>query len=184
MQYKQTPNFDTKSIPSKGFIIHGTLGSYEGAINWLCTPYNQRDPVTYSSAHFVIAKSGATTQLADIKTRTWHAGTVNKPDAYAQQVLPKTLGVYDNPNNHFIGIELEWFEGDVVTNAQIDQVVDIIKKSGILNPTILTHSQVTSYKPDFGDYSQTILEHIKSKLNKTKTPQEIKTEIINLLNQL
>lgn len=184
MQYRQTPNFDTKSIPDKGFIIHGTLGNYQGAVEWLCTPANKRNPVSYSSAHYVVAKSGAVTQLADIKTRTWHAGVVSKPDTYAQQVLPKTLGVYDNPNDHFIGIELEWFEGDVITIAQYNSVIDIIKKSGIINPIILTHSQVTSYKTDFGDYSKTILEYIKSNLSTTSSKEEIKQQIINLVKQL
>lgn len=186
MRYIQTPNFDNRSTPSLGFIIHGTQGSFDGAVEWLCTPPEKRQDKSYSSAHFVVAKTGAVTQLADIKTRTWHAGTVNKPDAYAQSVLPKTLGVYKNPNDNFIGIELEWFDGDTITTAQYDSVVEIIKSSGIIDPIILTHTQVTSYKSDFGDYSKVILENIKSKLNGSpqKSKETIKAEIIKLVNQL
>jgi len=164
-KYRQTPNFDTVSVPSLGFIIHGTLGSYEGAVEWLCTPPNKRNPVSYSSAHFVIAKSGAVTQLADIRTRTWHAGTVNKPDQYASEVLPKSFGVYKNPNDSFIGIELEWFEGDRITPEQYKSLIDVIKFCGIQNPVLLTHSQVTSFKADFGEYSKEIIETLKTKLS-------------------
>lgn len=188
MDYRQTPNFDTNAIPNKGFVIHGTLGSYEGAVEWLCTPHNKRTPVSYSSAHYVIAKNGNTTQLAKHDQRTWHAGVVSNPDQEAKQAIPSTLGKYKNPNDLFIGIELEWFLGDVVTESQINKCAEIIKNSGIENPVILTHKQITDYKSDFqtkdGAIDYTVTERIREKLKTRVSKEDIKKEIIKLLSQL
>lgn len=188
MDFRQTPNFDTNSTPNKGFIIHGTLGTYEGAIEWLCTPPEKRNPVRYSSAHYVIAKNGNTTQLAKHTQRTWHAGLISNPDQEAREVLPKGVLGYKNPNDSFIGIELEWFMGDVVTESQINSCVDIIKNSGIENPIILCHKQVTDHKADFqtkeGAIDYTVTERIKEKLKTKVSREDIKNQIIALVKQL
>lgn len=184
----KTPNFDTLAIPNKGFVIHGTLGKYEGAVEWLCTPPEKRTPVSYSSAHYVIAKDGRMEQLADNNVRTWHAGLVSNPDAEAKKVIPSILGKYKNPNDLFIGIELEWFLGDYVTENQIDKCVEIIKASGIVNPVILCHKQITDYKADFqkpdGSIDYSVVERIKAKLTPSVSKEDIKKQIINLINQL
>lgn len=188
MDYKQTPNFDTNTIPNKGFVIHGTLGSYEGAIEWLCTPPNKRNPVSYSSAHFVIAKNGNVTQLADIRTRTWHAGVVSNPDEEAKKAIPSILGKYKNPNDLFVGIELEWFLGDTVTESQINSCAKIIRESGVENPVILCHKQITDYKSDFqtadGKIDYSVVQRIKDKISAKPSKAEIKKQIIELINQL
>lgn len=188
MDYKQTPNFDTLSIPDKGFVIHGTLGNYAGAIDWLCTPASKRTPVSYSSAHYVIAKNGNITQLADIKTRTWHAGNVSNPDKEASLAVTSSLGKVKNPNDLFIGIELEWFLGDVVTESQINSCAKLIKDSGIIDPIILNHKQIANYKPDFqnpdGSIDYSVVDRIKSKMTLKPSREEIKKEIIKLINLL
>lgn len=181
---KLTPNFTKGTAPKIGFIIHGTLGSYEGAVEWLCTPPEKRNPVSYSSAHYVIAKDGRCTQLVKNEDVAWHAGVISNPDQEAAKTLPKTIfGTYKNPNESFIGIELEWFQGDKFTEAQIAEVVKIIKDSGIKDPILLTHRQVTDYKADFPENS--IINSIKARLvPKEKTKEEVKAEIIKLVNQL
>lgn len=188
MEYRQTPNFDTNAIPNKGFVIHGTLGNFDGAVEWLCTPPEKRFPTTYSSAHYVIAKNGNTIQLADIKTRTWHAGTVTNPDGEAKAAIPSLLGKYKNPNDLFIGIELEWFIGDEVTESQINSCVEIIKNSGIEDPIILCHKQITSTKPDFqsadGSINYSVVRRIKEKLATKVSKEDLKKEIIKLIKQL
>ena len=55
-----------------------------------------------------------------------------------------------NPSYAFIGIELEWYVGDIITEAQYGAIVNIIKSSGIKNPIVLTHSMIASHKGDFG----------------------------------
>jgi len=181
---KLTTNFTKGTTPKIGFIIHGTLGNYDGAVSWLYEPCANRNPVTYSSAHYVIAKDGRMTQLVKNEDVAWHAGTVSNPTPEAAKVLPKTAwGTYKNPNESFIGIELEWFTGDKFTESQIAETIRIIKESGIKDPILLTHKQVTDYKADFPDTS--IINTLKARLAPVgKSKEEIKAEIIKLLNQL
>lgn len=146
----KSPNFTPGTRPKIGFIIHGTLGKYEGAVEWLCTPPEKRPVVSYSSAHYVVAKDGRVTQLVDNKDVSWHAGNVSNPTPKAQAVLPISNGRFLNPNESFIGIELEWLTtADKITDKQYEKVVEIIKNSGIANPVLLTHKDVADYKADF-----------------------------------
>jgi len=161
MKIRYTPNKNVGRIEDKiGFVIHGTLGAYNGAIEWLCTPPEMRNPISYSSAHYVIKKDGEITKLAEEKDITWHAGIVRNPTYRARLylprngIIPKPIPInnlnYKNPNTYFVGIECEWFQGEKLTDAQINAVVSIIKASQIKNPAILTHSEITDYKADFG----------------------------------
>ena len=189
-----SPNFTVDpSFKPIGFIIHGTLGSFEGSVQWLKTPPTSRVPVSYSSAHYVISKTGVCKQLISEKNISWSAGTVSNPTPYAQSVLPKTLGVYKNPNSSFIGIELEWFVGDVVTEAQIAAVCQIIANSGIKNPIVLSHKEITDYKGDFttkdGKIDLTAVNEIRKRITPAAPApvvdkMAIKTQIINLINLL
>jgi N-acetyl-anhydromuramyl-L-alanine amidase AmpD len=183
---KLTTNFTKGTIPKIGFVIHGTLGNYDGAVDWLYQPCANRNPVTYSSAHYVIAKDGRMTQLVENSNVAWHAGTVSNPTPEAAKLLPKTiLGTYKNPNESFIGIELEWFAGDAITEAQYSEIVKIINTSGIKDPILLCHTQITDYKADFGNKSNDIILNIKSRLQpKQASREEIKAQIISLINQL
>jgi N-acetylmuramoyl-L-alanine amidase len=65
---RQTPN-GGGVIEPRYLVFHFTSGgSAEGAIDWLCNPDAK------ASAHIVIAKDGAITQLAPFNIKTWHAG--------------------------------------------------------------------------------------------------------------
>lgn len=145
----KSPNFTKGNRPKIGYIIHGTLGKYDGAVEWLCTPPEKRPVISYSSAHYVVAKDGRFAQLVDDKDVSWHCGNISNPTQYAKSVLPKENGKFLNPNDSFIGIELEWFVGDKLTDQQYKTTIDIIKKGGIKNPIILCHKEVTDYKSDF-----------------------------------
>lgn len=199
MEIKKTTNYAVGTIPKIGFIIHGTIGNYEGAVDWLFQPCKNRNPLTYSSAHYVIAKDGRCTQLVDNKDVAWHAGSIVNPTEYAKSVLPKTmLGTFKNPNESFIGIELEWFVGDPITDSQYNVVTQIIRKSAIKNPVILCHKEIASFKSDFqtasGILDTSFVERLRKESAIYWTPQkpaaptisveDKKAQIIKLINEL
>lgn len=187
----KSPNFTVGTIPKIGYIIHGTLGSYAGAVEWLCTPPEKRPTLTYSSAHYVIAKDGRVAQLIADKDVAWHAGNVSYPSERAMTLLPIKLGKYLNPNESFIGIELEWFMGDKVTEEQFKAITTIIKNGGIVNPKLLCHKEVTSYKSDFQTADGRIDHSIVLEINKrittvatTVVPSFVVDKITPLLTKL
>jgi N-acetylmuramoyl-L-alanine amidase len=164
MEFKQTPNYTKGTGISKiGFVLHGTLGSYQSSINWLETSPEQRQDHTYSSAHYIIGRNdGEVIQLVKDEDIAWHAGYISNPTPRAAKVLPKkTDGSFDNPNKYFIGIEFVWgydmnSDGTItpsertLTEWQYSCVMDIIKASGIAyNPDyVLSHKEIASYKGD------------------------------------
>lgn len=185
--FKQSPNFAKGTRPKIGYIIHGTLGKYEGAVEWLCTPPEKRPVISYSSAHYVIAKDGRCTQLVKDADVSWHAGNVSNPTMRAMSLLPVVNGKYLNPNESFIGIELEWFLGDKITEAQYKAVDEIIKKGGIVNPVIMCHKEITDYKSDFqtvdGKLDSSVVQEISRRLSGAVTTVKVDT-VSPLLAQL
>jgi len=179
----KSPNFTKGTRPKIGFVIHGTLGKYEGAIDWLCTPPEKRPVLSYSSAHYVIAKDGRVTQLVDNADVSWHAGTISNPTRRAQSLLPMDKGRYLNPNESFIGIELEWLSPtDIVTENQYQTLIKVIKDSGIKNPIILCHKEIAEHKADFPN-SKEIVDNITVRLSQGATvPQNSIVELLSKLN--
>lgn len=194
--FKQTPNF-TKNIGNKkiGFVLHGTLGAFNGATNWLMTPPEQRPDGSSSSAHYVIGrKDGEVVQLVKNEDISWHAGYVSSPAPRAQKAIPKyPSGAFQNPNQYFIGIEFAWGydtdnDGDIdandktLTEWQINTAIEIIKASGIpFNPDmLLSHQEIASYKSDNMLFA---VNEINKRMTATSTPtdtelkQKIKDEI-------
>lgn len=177
LEFKPTPNvYDLDGIPEV-LILHTTLGSYESAVAWLCMSPEERErrygSKTYSSAHAVIGRLGEISELADVTKGTWHAGAVSNPSERAKAVIPKTLlGGLKNPNKHSIGLEfasgydidkdgvLESWE-KLYTPQQVKACAEYIltrlepeierlhgKKITFGSHNIITHRDVTSYKPD------------------------------------
>lgn len=169
----KSPNFTVGTRPKIGYVIHGTAGKYEGAVEWLCTPPEKRPVVSYSSAHYVVAKDGRWVQLVEDKDVSWHAGNVANPTRRAQSLLPLSGSKFLNPNESFIGIELEWFAGDNITEKQYEVIVEIIKKGGIKNPVLLTHQEITDYKSDFPP-SMGVVEEITRRITANSAPQQAK----------
>jgi len=68
VSFVQTPNIGGQLVP-RYLVFHYTAGkSAQGAINRLT------DPEVNASAHLVVARDGAITQLAPFNIKTWHAG--------------------------------------------------------------------------------------------------------------
>jgi len=177
LTYKATPNvYELDGVPV-AIVLHTTLGSIEGAVEWLRTTPEERQLQTgvksYSSAHAVIGRYGEVVELAPVDKGTWHAGRISNPSKRALDVIPKTfLGGIKNPNKHTIGLEfasgydidkdgvLEGWE-KLYTKSQIKAAVEyvltriepqILEKYGVeitfADANVITHRDVTADKPN------------------------------------
>lgn len=69
MLTKTSPNFSSRRNSVIATVIHYTGGGRaSGSVNWLC------DPRSKASAHYVISRSGETTELVAPAHKAWHAG--------------------------------------------------------------------------------------------------------------
>ena len=179
MNKQLTPNRQEGQLFNpKGWILHGTLGNYKGAIQWLCTPPEKRNPVSYSSAHFVISKKGEITQLAEINDVTWHAGIISNPVYRARLYLPRKIGVpkiipipaslYENPNKSFVGVEFELFEEEELTMEQISAFTALVKLYPQIPKLFLCHKEITDYKFDFSLKGKINMKPIWEIISKTR----------------
>lgn len=171
----KSPNFTQGNSGISMYVLHKTMGSYEGAVEWLCTPPEKRSPKTYSSAHFVIARDGSWAQLVSIKDTAWHAGTVDRPTEYAKRYLKKNmLSAYLNPNSYSIGIEFAGLEQDDVTDAQTNTCAQIMMSIGLY--PILTHKEITAGKSDFmktGAIDTSPRERVQARIDQLTTKLNI-----------
>lgn len=78
---------------------------FTNSLDWDAHPYFQRIRGAQVSSHFVIARTGVTTQFVSVLERAWHAGQSSWCHA-------------NNCNDFSIGIELEGLEGGVFEQAQ------------------------------------------------------------------
>lgn len=162
MQFIQTPNYQKNSGNKKiGFVLHGTLGGYKGAVDWLLN----KDRSNPTSAHVVIGKNeGEITELVKPQDIAWHAGLISNPSARFKAFMPKnTNGTFKSPNQFFIGIEFAWgYDEDhdgtveasekVLTPWQYKAAVEYMryamKAVGMADPVMFSHHEIASYKAD------------------------------------
>lgn len=172
--FKQTEMYQTGPTVKTGFVIHGTLGSYEGSIEWL-TKKRSQNP---SSAHAVIAKDGRITQICKISDIAWHAGRVSNPSKLALETLKKgMLGNFINPNEYTVGIEFEWYPGENLTQEQINTFIEFVEYlenlKVIKNPFFLGHKDIASYKSDDMEFACKIFREYFSNRNTDTKKQTI-----------
>ena len=74
---------------------------------------------------------------------------MRNPLPHTAPLLKKdATGKYINPNQYLVGIEFEWFVGDLLTEWQYRCFMDILKASGIKNPLLFDHHSICDYKTD------------------------------------
>lgn len=210
-----TPNvYELDGVPV-ALILHTTLGSLEGAVSWLNTTPEERQRRTgtasYSSAHAVVGRLGEVVELAGVDKGTWHAGVVSKPTKRALDVLPKNLlGQLKNPNKHSIGLEfasgydidkdgvLESWE-QLYSPQQIKGAVEYVltrvepeieAKYGVKvvfdSSNVITHKDVTSYKPDLEIQRAMFLAELEKQRKKTDVvvPPKAKEVVLKVGQQV
>ncbi len=200
--FKQTPNYSIGKEKKIGWCIHGTLGAYKGAVEWLSNGNRENR----SSAHFVIGRNeGEIIQLCKISDVAWHAGNVSNPNERARKVLPKKLdGTYDNPNKFFVGVEMAWgydVNGDgkitaidkTLTEWQLKALCELIQASQSEVPlkadTILTHTDIASYKGDnLSDVVQEVIKRIippiKEEMIQVMVPKSKLEKVLKYMNTI
>lgn len=74
---KPTHKYWNSALSIRGIVLHGTAGSYAGAVNWLWSAENPS-----SSANYVISKTGEVTELVSPfgERRAWTHGDIANPD--------------------------------------------------------------------------------------------------------
>lgn len=96
MDWQASPNFGPRRnglIPSIIVIHYTAMQTARAAIERLC------DPQTEVSAHYVICKTGAVTQLVREEDRAWHAGTGEWRGQ--QDINSRSVGIeLDNAGDH------------------------------------------------------------------------------------
>ena len=159
IKQRPSPNFYNLLEPAYISILHTTLGSFEGAISHLTKRGNP-------SAHFVIGRLGRIAQLVQLDKGAWHAGRISNPSQRAKAVCRKSIwGRVKNPNKYSWGFE--YASGyDIDRDGVIENWEKLYTsqqiKSGVLlhlwcekqknvvidKAHILTHKDITSYKPN------------------------------------
>jgi len=182
-----TENFYKTKYNHCGLVLHTTLGSLKGTLSWL------RSKRSSASAHFVIDRLGDVYQLVEIKDGAWHCGRIYNPSEVGKTLLKKNIwGSYVNPNKYLVGIEfvcgydidkdgtVEGWE-KLYTPQQIKACADLIIKYiepeikiPLVKENIITHKDITSYKPDLALQRVMVL----NELNKRR--KEIAGEIIGI----
>jgi N-acetyl-anhydromuramyl-L-alanine amidase AmpD len=199
IEFKQTPNYATGPIKKSVIVLHLTLGAYNGAVSWLS---NANRP-NRSSAHYVIGRNeGEIVQLVKNTDIAWHAGNVSNPNDRAKRVMKKNLdGSYVNPNQYSIGIELaagydvdqdgavEPNESDI-TEWQYKALTELVQSIASYPETgfvldeknIIIHGDIADYK----EKPEIVRTNLLARLfaNTQSSKESIKSQIINLVNQL
>ena len=138
MKYIQSPNYTP--VDKKLIVIHWVAGSAKGCINWMINPMSQ------VSAHYVVDRFGAVTQLVEEQDIAWHAGRSSLPGYPTdwngtewKSLNPCSIGIeLEGPPSSVNGME-SWH------GEQISALVGLCKEIAARNPGIkLTdHSRIS-----------------------------------------
>jgi len=169
-----SPNQSKTKYKKNVVVLHSTLGSFEGAKDWL------KNPASSVSANYIISRSGKIVELVDPKDMAWHAGRISNPTRAAKAVMKTTAwGSYVNPNKYTIGIEFaSGYDADhdgkiepnerQFTQEQIKvgaELIKVLAKNKDLNfilreSYILTHQDFKEEKPNLQISRENLLKEI------------------------
>lgn len=150
----KSPNYFINGLPIKAVVMHGTAGSLNASLSWLCNPQPSA-PDNAVSSNYVISKSGVIYQLVDWQAgkRAWANGRVENFD-HTLKWLSDAVKDKVNPNMITVSIEHEASEEDMLSrasmpgaqfNASINLAAFILTLAGLKanHETICTHSQIS-----------------------------------------
>lgn len=161
----------------EGVVIHVGVGSQE-------TIY-QTFLKEEKSSHFCVSKTGEVWQFVNMNDTAWAQGIVVRPTA---TLVTKTHPNV-NPNLYLISIEHEGFGVEDFTECQYETTAKLVKEVcfqfdiPVDRIHILRHNEIRADKTCPGTANvDRIVEMAKGEPEQSK--EEIKQQIINLVNQL
>ena len=149
----QSPNYTNKSYIKNAVILHTSLGTFDGGVSWILNPQSR---VSY---HYLISRDGEIVELVHPGKVAWHSGNVHAPNDKGKRILKKNnLGQYVNPNTHTIGVAFANTERQSITEDQIETCVELLQylderfKLNLTKNNLVTHRDITSYKPNIDSW--------------------------------
>jgi N-acetyl-anhydromuramyl-L-alanine amidase AmpD len=127
--FRQSPNISRQTITPKGIVLHHTVGSYNGSVEWCLNPASK---VSY---HCIVNTDGTRTVLALDNQRAWHAGV-------------SSFKGQSNCNDFMLGVAVSGNTNQrVLTQQEINSVaqwcVSKMKQHNIPLDMITTHATIS-----------------------------------------
>lgn len=154
-----SPNYSRTNYTKKGVMIHKTLGLMPWTLRWL------QNPVSFASAHYLIAKNGDVHELVSIDNRAWSAGRISQPSERAKKIMIKDgSGAYVKPGHYLIQIEYECLLNETYTDNQYDSSIKLFKTFPfqVTTENLLTHKDTAIDKPDLENERIELLKRLSS----------------------
>lgn len=178
IQKQLCPNFGSReNYKPEIIVIHISTNTLASMTSWFNTPTSQ------ASAQYGVGKDGTILQYVLETDKAWANGRVNNPSfsLYKPNI---------NPNLYTISIENEGKDLSLAPELQLQTLCDLIKDIAVRwnipldREHIIGHFEIDKInRNNCPSPDHTIIDKIVSRLKPTDKNQ-IKNQIINLLNQL
>lgn len=176
---KLCPNFGSReNYKPEIIVVHISTDTLASMTSWFNTPKSQ------ASAHYGVGKDGTILQYVEEKDKAWANGRVNNPSF-------KLYKPNINPNLYTISIENEGKDLSLAPNLQIETLCELIKDISqrwnipLDREHIIGHFQIDNKnRNNCPSPDHSIIDKIVAKLQTPSDKQNIKEQIIKLLEQL
>jgi len=176
-----SPNFSLSTYKIIGVQIHKTLGLMPSTLAWL------RNPKSFVSAHFLIAKDGTVYQLVQLTNRPWSSGRFNNPSVRGKKILEKNwFGRYIKPGHYLLQVEFECLLNENFTDLQYQSCIELFKQVldfNVNEDNLITHQDTAIDKPNMEKERDKILELLvgnKDNNECTEISVDLKSERLNM----
>lgn len=154
-----SPNFSSSEYTKIGVQIHQTLGLMPSTLEWM------RNPRTWVSAHYLIAKTGIIYQMVQLKDRSWSSGRITTYNLTqrAKDIMIKTMwGGYVKPGHYLVQIEYECLLNEEFTEEQYLASTWLFNQFSfeVEENNFLTHKDTAIDKPDLEKERSEILSRL------------------------
>jgi hypothetical protein len=137
--YQQSKNKWDGNNGRRAVVLHIAQGGFWSSVKWMNTHG--------TSAHFVVALTGAVAQMLSVNDSAWANGlsydkSLKRWECPHDHVVSPTWKLLDtahNPNSQTISIEHEGFSGRAMSVQQLDATVRLLRWLGAQFPELLPY---------------------------------------------